>query len=291
MPEAFIPIALSLLAAFFFALGAQFQNQGLPYMDSRTGATITISTAALIYILAAPFFLNVNNLFHPAVLIFILVGVFRPALSGNLALAGMRFLGPTIATTLTATSPLFGTALGIFWLGEALNWPTGIGTIIIVAAIMLLAKKDDKKSLNWPIWALALPIGAAIIRAFGHVLTKVGMESIPDVYLASFVGLLVSAFITLSLHKFRKNAPQILWLSKGTHWFMGASVCFSLAVIFLNIALYRGTVVQVVPIVAASPIFTLILSLAIFRREQITIRTLVAVCLVVPAVILIAVEG
>ena len=121
MPEAFIPIALSLLAAFFFALGAQFQNQGLPYMDSRTGATITISTAALIYILAAPFFLNVNNLFHPAVLIFILVGVFRPALSGNLALAGMRFLGPTIATTLTATSPLFGTAVGIFWLGEALE--------------------------------------------------------------------------------------------------------------------------------------------------------------------------
>ena len=69
---------------------------------------------------------------------------------------------------------------------------------------------------------------------------------------------------------------------------MAASCCFSLAVIALNTALHQGQVVQIVPIVAASPIFTLILSVTIFRRERITKRVIIAVLMVVPAVALIA---
>lgn len=76
-------------------------------MDSRSGAAITISTSAMLYILAAPIFLDIDNLLHPAVLIFVLVGLFRPALSANLALAGMRHLGPTLSSTLTSTAPFF----------------------------------------------------------------------------------------------------------------------------------------------------------------------------------------
>ena len=48
-------------------------------------------------------------------------GLIRPAISANLSLAGMRYLGPTLATTLASTSPLFGAAFGILWLGEVLN--------------------------------------------------------------------------------------------------------------------------------------------------------------------------
>ena len=69
-----------------------------------------------------------------------LVGCFRPAVSANLALAGMRFLGPTLSSTLTSTTPLFGVALGILCLGEVLTLPTAIGTIVIVLAVMILAK-------------------------------------------------------------------------------------------------------------------------------------------------------
>ena len=223
-----------------------------------------------------------------SVLIFVLVGLFRPAVSANLALAGMRFLGPTLSTTLTSTSPLFGVALGIFCLGEILTLPTAIGTIVIVLAIMILTKKDAKIETNWPIWALALPIGAAAIRAFAHVLTKIGMEEVPDAYLAGLVGFVVSALITLCINKFRRGTPSLPWRNPSARWFMAASCCFSLAVIALNTALHQGQVVQIVPIVAASPIFTLILSVTIFRRERITKRVIIAVLMVVPAVALIA---
>ena len=286
-----LPIVLSLTAAFLFALGAQFQNIGLASMDSRGGAAITIATSAMLFVLAAPIFLEIDHLLHPAVLIFVLVGCFRPAISANMSLAAIRYLGPTLSSTLTSTAPFFAAALGVFWLGEVLTWPTAVGTLAIVGAIMMLTIKPGGVASTWPLWALALPVGAAAIRSGAHVLTKVGMEQVPDVYIAGLVGFIVSAIITLCIHKARRDAPPIHWISRGARWFMGASCCFSLAVIALNTALHLGQVIQVVPVVAASPIFTLALSITIFRREKITPRVVAAVFIVVPAVILIAVAG
>jgi|TARA_B100000405_G_scaffold61329_1_gene41849 DME family drug/metabolite transporter len=286
--DSFFPVLLSLLSAFLFALGAQFQSLGLVHMDSRSGAAITISTSAMLYLLVSPFFLNLEYLLEPAILIFVLVGLFRPAVSANLALAGLKFLGPTLSSTLTSTAPLFAVGLGIIFLDEVLNFSIGIGTLVIVLAIMMLAKKDGKISSGWPLWALALPIGAAAIRALAHVLTKVGMEEIPDAYLAGLIGFVVSAIVTLIIHKSRRVSSTISLKNPGTKWFIGASACFSLAVLSLNTALYNGQVIQVIPIVAASPIFTLLLSIGIFRQEVITKRIVLAVFMVVPAVMLIA---
>ena len=288
MFDSFFPVLLSLLSAFLFALGAQFQSLGLVHMDSRSGAAITISTSAMLYLLVSPFFLNLEYFLEPAILIFVLVGLFRPAVSANLALAGLKFLGPTLSSTLTSTAPLFAVGLGIFFLDEVLNFSIAIGTLVIVLAIMMLAKKDGKISSNWPLWALALPIGAAAIRALAHVLTKVGMEEIPDAYLAGLIGFVVSAIVTLIIHKSRRVSSTISLKNPGTKWCIGASAWFSLAVLSLNTALYNGQVIQVIPIVAASPIFTLLLSIGIFRQEVITKRIVLAVFMVVPAVMLIA---
>ena len=288
MFDSFFPVLLSLLSAFLFALGAQFQSLGLVHMDSRSGAAITISTSAMLYLLVSPFFLNLEYLLEPAILIFVLVGLFRPAVSANLALAGLKFLGPTLSSTLTSTAPLFAVGLGIIFLDEVLNFSIGIGTLVIVLAIMMFAKKDGKISSGWPLWALALPIGAAAIRALAHVLTKVGMEEIPDAYLAGLIGFVVSAIVTLIIHKSRRVSSTISLKNPGTKWFIGASACFSLAVLSLNTALYNGQVIQVIPIVAASPIFTLLLSIGIFRQEVITKRIVLAVFMVVPAGMLIA---
>ena len=85
-----------------------------------------------------------------------------------------------------------------------------------------------------------------------------------------------------------RDSSTISLKNPGTKWFIGASACFSLAVLSLNTALYNGQVIQVIPIVAASPIFTLLLSIGIFRQEVITKRIVLAVFMVVPAVMLIA---
>ena len=200
-------------------------------------------------------------------------------------------MGPTLATTLTSTSPLFATAMGLLWLGEVLTVETGVGTLVIVAAIITLAKRDGGRQAAWPLWALLLPLGAALIRSGGHVLSKLGMNHLPDPYLAGLVTFAVSAVITTAIHRVRRDGAPVVWRSPGVAWFVTAGFLFSLAVMALNGALLLGTVVQVVPLVSASPIFVMLMSIFVFRRERITPRTITVVFMVVPAVMMIAVAG
>ncbi|MEC8852674.1 MAG: EamA family transporter, partial [Pseudomonadota bacterium] len=62
------------------------------------------------------------------------------------------------------------------------------------------------------------------------------------------------------------------------------------AIFTLNNAFMEGQVVTVIPIIAASPIFTLLMSWLIFRRERLTLKIVAAVFLVVPSVAFIAVS-
>ncbi len=284
------PIWFALTAALLFALGSQFQHLGLSRVDTRGGATISISSSAAFLWLMAPFLLDGAHFSHPAVLIFVLVGLFRPSVSANLAVAGLRHLGPTLTNTLSATSPLFGAALAIAWLGESLTWPIALGTTGIIAAIVMLARGDARATATWPLWALGLPVGAAAVRSVGHVLSKVGMEGIPDPYFAGLVAFSVSAVIVIAVQRIRPSPHPVRWRGRGPYLFAAAGVLYGIAVLSLNAALMRGQIVTVVPVVACSPVFTMLLSFLFFRRERLSPRVVVAVFVVVPSVILIALK-
>ncbi len=282
------PVWFALTSAFLFAVGAQLQNLGVLRVGSRSGATISISSAALFFWLMAPFLLDGSNWFRPAALIFVLVGLFRPSVSANLAVAGMRHLGPTLSSTLSATSPLFGAVFGVLWLGESLTWPIALGTAGIIAAVVMLAKRDARLTTTWPLWALGLPIGAAAIRSIGHVLSKIGMDSIPDPYFAGLVSFSVSALVMILDQRFRPVSQPVQWRGRGPYWFAAAGVIMGIAVLSLNAALLHGQIVKVVPVVACSPVFTMLLSFLVFRRERPTARIVLAVFLVVLSVIFIS---
>ena len=55
----------------------------------------------------------------------------------------------------------------------------------------------------------------------------------------------------------------------------------------LNTALEQGSVVTVMPVASAGPVFTLLLGLFVFRRETITWRTVASIVLVVCGVLLV----
>jgi len=284
------PYVFALTSAFLFAFGGQMQFIGVSTVDSRSGTMVSITTAAVIYWSLSPFLLDGAHWTQPAVLIFVLAGLFRPSVSANLSVAGIRHLGPTLASTLSATNPIFGTTLGVLVLGETMTWPIAIGTGGVILAIILLSKKDTRVPATWPLWALSLPIGAAAVRSFAHVLSKIGMEDIPDPYFVGLVGFSVSAIVTILNQSMRKKSVAVQWRNKGLFWFVAAGFSFSAAVICLNTALLRGELVTVVPIIAAAPIFSMLLSIIVFRREKLTARIVIAVFMVVPSVAYIAIN-
>jgi drug/metabolite transporter, DME family len=284
-----LPVLLALTASVLFAFGNQFQYIGLTGLDSPTGTMLSIASSAGFYWVLAPFMLDPAVLLLPGVLIFVLVGLFRPAVSANLGVASIRYLGPTLSSTLSATSPFFGTAFGIMVFGEVLTLPLAFGTLGVVGAIVLLTRRgSNQDAIAWPVWALGLPIAAAFLRGFGHALSKFGMESVPDPYVAGLVAFSVSAVITMAVNRRRKNRTRISWRVSAPYWFIAAGFTMAIAILCLNTALMRGQIISVVPISASSPIFTMLLSIFLFRRERLTWRVIAAVLIVVPSVVFIA---
>ncbi len=249
---------------------------------------LSIGASAVLYWLLAPFYLNLSNFLIPAALIFVALGCIRPALSANLSVAAIRYIGPTLTETLSATTPLFGAMFGIFILGEMLTWQIALGTGGIILSVLALTRRDKKVPSTWPLWALALPVGAAIIRAFGHGFSKVAMEDIPDPYFAGLVAMTVSFLLTAGLHVRKGERTKISFRQSGTYWFMAAGAVFCVATFLLNVALLKGDIITIVPIVSASPVFTMLLSIFIFRREVINLHVLLAIAIVMPSVVLIA---
>ncbi len=72
---------------------------------------------------------------------------------------------------------------------------------------------------------------------------------------------------------------------------MVGGIVYAIAVLSLNQALLIGEVVTVVPIVSCNPVFTMLLSVFVFQRETINFRTLLALALVLPSVVLVVILG
>ena len=131
--------------------------------------------------------------------------------------------------------------------------------------------------------------GREIYSASG-VLAVTNPISPPNPLFAGLVSYTVSLAIALITMFSRSQRVHLdaKW-SPGLLWFFGGGVVNGLSIWSLNTALNLGSVIKVVPIVALSPIFTFLLGFMVFRRETFTFRIILAMLLVVPGVILIAI--
>ncbi|MDP6691454.1 MAG: DMT family transporter [Alphaproteobacteria bacterium] len=287
------PILLALTSATLFAVSILVLHHGLRHADSETGSLIQISATAACYWLFAPWLLESWMWLTTAAAIFAAIGLFKPFLSANAALLGVHYLGPTPTATLAATSPLFGAAFGVFFLSEHLTLPIVLGTVAIMGGSIILAQQNrgwgrGGSKASWPLWALSLPLAAAFIRAAGDAFTKFGMLELPSPYFAGLVSFTVSVVVAFTFYVARHRRLPRVGRVHGSGWFMLAGMINGVSVYCLNSALQLGEVIVVIPLVSASPMLTLLLSVFLVRRETITRHCLLAVLLVVPGVIMIA---
>lgn len=279
--------SLALLSAFMFAMGAHFISLALRDLDSRVVSFYTIVTSMVIYWLIAPFTIEWRWWWSIAMLVFASIGLYRPFLSTNLANAGNKRLGPTLSTTLSGTAPFFAAAMGLIILDEQLTLPLVLGTTAIVLGVILISTRKKGVVSGWPWWALLLPIGAAFFRALGNVMTKVGLEIIDSPVFAGLVGY-TSAFILALIVDYRRNVNPIQDVrSRGTLWAVAAGTVNGLSILSLNTALKYGNVIEVSPLVSVAPVFSLLLSWAVFKRETLNLKIVLAVLIVVAGVLMI----
>ena len=291
MHEAYtFPVLLSLAAAIIFAFGNQFSRVALRFVDSQTAVLWQIGVSVSIYWLAAPFYMEAWYWTASVLPLLIMLGCFRPLLSANLGMAGTRILGPTINATLSAIAPLFGVALGVVLLAETLSWEIAVGSVGIVAGVILISSRGPS-SRTWPLVALLLPIGAALVRSLSHAFSKIALEEIPSPFFIAVVAYSVSFVLALA-NQVRTGRPGYEAVApEGVKWLIVTGATYGVAVLVLNMALLHGRLIVVAPIVACAPLFTLLLGAVVFRENAITRRVVIAVLIVVPSVALIGIRG
>lgn len=272
-----------------FALSIQCQNMGLQEGEPRTGAMIGVVASALAYWVFAPFVVQAGWWLTWGTVLFCIVGLFRPSVSSSLAMASVRRMGPTLTSGLTATTPIFAAGTAMILLGERLTPMTAAGTLFVVAGIAVIALRPGGVARSFPLWALALPLGAAFFRALGHPITKLGYDSVASPFFAGLVSNTVSALVLLATLQVRK--ATITGGVASYRWFIAAGLINAASLYSLNLALAHGPLLVVAPIVASSPVFVMLLGLLVFRKETITWRTVATIALVVPGVMLVAMNG
>jgi len=258
---------------------------GLRYTTPLAGAAIGVPSTTLMFWCLAPFLLDMGGFSLAAAGMFALVGLFFPATVTLLTYTGNQRMGPTITSSVSCTTPMFALSGAILFLGEALTAGNVLGTAVIVLGMLALTWTGNAHPRSWPLWAIMLPFAAAAIRALAQVLTKAGLALWESPYAAGLIGYSVSAAVILVAAR-AGGAPKIDD-RRAVPWFVATGFLNGGSLFLMYLALAKGQVSMVSPIVATYPLFTLVLSMLVLRHERVTPRMALGAVLTVAGVALL----
>ena len=273
---------IALGAACAFGLAHILVRRGLIHGSSTTAITINIvSMAAFVWLALGPW--GSWEAVSPAgVAWLMLAGAVAPLSSQFLFYASMPRVGVARAASLRNTTPLFASLLAILFLGESWSVTLAGGTIMIIAGATLLSARDSGELLQFRKRDLLLPLGAALLGGLASPMRKYGLSLLPSfplVVCVTLVGSLAGLGIALSI---RGNYKSVELRPRTILWFGLSGVATGCGISLYLFALDLGQVVLVEPLVATSPLFSLLLTHLFLRRhETVTARVVsgaLAIC-------------
>jgi drug/metabolite transporter (DMT)-like permease len=288
--------ALALVASAFLGTAVVLANVGLRYLDPARGALVSIPSTTVLFSVLALFFFHGEGWNATAFAIFAGVGLIFPALVTFLNFASNRLTGPTVAGTVSSTTPLFAVLGAVLFLGEPLTPTAAAGTAAIVLGVVALTARGADRPRVWAAWVILLPLAGAAIRGGAQAAVKGGLALWPDPFVAALVGYCVSsvtifaanrAFVSRASATVPRSSAPLDW-RRGIAWFMLVGLCNGAGVLAMYAALNAGQVSVVSPLAATYPLFTLALSALFLREERIGARILVGVLITVAGAVLLA---
>src|SRR3989442_2909973 len=156
--------ALALLASAFLGTAVVIANVGLRYLDPARGALVSIPSTTLFFGVLALFLFRGEGWNATAFAIFAAVGLIFPALVTFLNFASNRLTAPTVAGTISSTTPLFAVLGAILFLSEPLTPAAAAGTTAIVLGVVALTARGSGPPRSWAAWVILLPLAGASIR-------------------------------------------------------------------------------------------------------------------------------
>ncbi len=278
------PLLYAVLSALCFGVAMVTARVGLRHLDPRTAAAISVPTATLLFVIAAPFTIDFSAFHLAAVIIFAIVGLFYPAMVTLLTFRSNEELGPTVTSAISGTAPLFAMLAAVMFLDEHVPPQATAAAIGVAAGVALMSWRPRAMRTGFSRKALLWPIAGAILRGFAQAGARAGLLIWGNPFAASVVGYLVSSATVLGVSRTRDNnrskpsRTSIVWLAiTGT---LNGS-----ALVMMYSALAVAPVSTVAPIIAAYPLVTVAVSALFLRQEIISHRATAGALITVAAII------
>src|SRR5262249_47555056 len=281
-------IALALVSSFFLGTAVVLANVGLRYLHPARGALVSIPSTTAAFWLLSPFLLCGEGWNATAFAIFAGVGVVFPAFVTLINFASNRVAGPTVAGTLSSTTPLFAVVAAVLLLGEPLTLAAATGTVAIVLGVIAFTGRRAGGVRALTALAILLPLAGAAIRGGAQAAVKGGLALWSDPFVAVLIGYTVSCATIFAASRALVPAHAAPLNRRGVLWFMSVGACNGVGILTMYAALLRGHVSVVSPLVATYPLFTLALSAMFLREERLRPRRLPGVALTVTGVAVLA---
>jgi drug/metabolite transporter, DME family len=224
----------------------------------------------------------------PAMIYYLISGCIQPLFARALFYEGITRIGVARAGPLRGIEPLFATAIAITIFHEQPGSLVFLGTILIVGSLWLISGKQAGDT-KWRLIDTIFPVSAGLISAISQSLRKQALKIIPDPFVAvavvttvSFILLLCFVFTTKRVHQLRVPRESFLF-------FLCAALIATLAQVANFVALGRGQLSAIIPLLNTTPLFTVLFSAVFLRKlETVNLRTVLGAALMVAGVVLIA---
>jgi drug/metabolite transporter (DMT)-like permease len=223
----------------------------------------------------------------PALLYYLVSGCMQPLFARALFYEGITRIGVARAGPLRGIEPLFATAIAIAAFNEEPGWRVVAGTMLIVGSLWLISGKQQGDS-RWRLLDALFPVSAALISAISQSLRKQALKIIPDPFIAVAVVTTVSLILLLGFIVTTRRTAQLKMTRDGLRFFVCAALIATTAQVANFVALGRGQLSAIIPLLNTTPLFTVLFS-ALFLRavETINARIVLGAVLMVAGVICI----
>lgn len=215
---------------------------------------------------------------------FALIGIVAPPVVRYLTYKGVDLLGAARSDPIRSLTPFFAIAIAVTWGQEAVSLRIWCGSALILLGVVLLSQVDNDKKLparKWTYGDLLFPLGAAAVAGAVANWRKWAMPFLHSPILGATIAassaVVVFAIFLLLTGKWR----ELHWEKSSSRFFIVSGLATGITDVLDLVALSRGSVSLVSPLLATTPLFVILMSHVFLKGiEKITAR-LVAVALII----------
>ena len=267
------PEFIALAAAILYSGGTITARMGMHYSSPLTAACVLLFLRTVVFWGGVFLMGGIPHVEWTPLLLFVGLGVLQTATS-LLQLTGIHRLGAARAEPLRNTYPLWSAVIAIAFLGEQASLGIIAGTLLVVGGITLISWQPAESGLRYRWWEGIFSLLAALFAGVAFPIRRIAFDiSNEPLYFAAVLAIV--SFVSLGPYvNIRLRTEQFVLSRSAVPPFILSGFFESAGSLLSLIAVSLGRVVVVSPIVASSPLWTLILTVIFLRGlERINTRT------------------